>query len=55
MVTHYVDEAVKLADRVLVMRNGVIAEGITIDVPHRRAGSTRRSRRRDAAFLRCLA
>jgi sulfonate transport system ATP-binding protein len=36
LVTHDVDEAIALADRVLVMRRGVIAESVRIDLPRPR-------------------
>lgn len=36
LVTHDVDEAIVLADRVVVLDQGVISEDITIDLPHPR-------------------
>jgi sulfonate transport system ATP-binding protein len=39
LVTHDVDEAIALADRVLVLTEGVISLGVTVDV----AGSRKRS------------
>ncbi len=36
MVTHDVDEAMMLADRVVVMKNGTIAHDATVGVPHPR-------------------
>ncbi|WP_433566949.1 ABC transporter ATP-binding protein [Nocardia sp. CA-151230] len=37
LVTHDVDEAIVLADRVIVLDNGAVGEDITIDLPHPRA------------------
>jgi sulfonate transport system ATP-binding protein len=36
LVTHDVDEAVRLADRVVVLREGALAVDQTIDLPHPR-------------------
>ena len=42
MVTHDVDEAMMLADRVVVMKDGTIAHDATVGVPHpRRRGDQR--------------
>jgi sulfonate transport system ATP-binding protein len=42
MVTHDVDEAMMLADRVIVMKNGTIAHDAAVGVPHpRRRGDER--------------
>ncbi|MGX1423542.1 sulfonate transport system ATP-binding protein [Bradyrhizobium elkanii] len=41
LVTHDVAEAVALADRVLVIEDGRIAEDVTIDLPRPRAGAGR--------------
>ncbi|RMI31333.1 ABC transporter ATP-binding protein [Nocardia stercoris] len=37
LVTHDVDEAIVLADRVVVLDSGVISQDVTIDLPHPRA------------------
>ena len=37
LVTHDVEEALRLADRVLVMRDGVIAHASHVDLPRPRA------------------
>ncbi|MEY2683342.1 MAG: hypothetical protein RJA09_486 [Pseudomonadota bacterium] len=39
LVTHDVDEALLLADRILVLRNGQIAEDHRVDLPHPRRAS----------------
>jgi sulfonate transport system ATP-binding protein len=48
LVTHDVEEAIALADRVVVMRDGVIAEGVAIDLARPRDVE-------DARFLRLRA
>ncbi len=44
LVTHEVDEAIALADRILVLRDGRFAVDLRIDAPHPRD-------RTDSAFL----
>jgi NitT/TauT family transport system ATP-binding protein len=50
-VTHDIDEAVYLGDRIAVMRDGRIVDDIAIDLPRPRG----RALRREASFHRCSA
>jgi len=51
LVTHDVDEAIRLADRVLVLRNGRFALDVRIDAPHPRDRTDPRFLEHRRAFL----
>jgi sulfonate transport system ATP-binding protein len=56
LVTHDVSEAVVLADRILVLDEGVIVEDVTVDLPRPRAhGSTKTAVIEGKALRRLLA
>ena len=56
MITHDVDEAVLLSDRIVMMTNGPSAQiGEILDVPLRAAAQAARARRATPTYLKCRA